>query len=153
MTFHFRRMDEASAQAIARWRYPGEFAFYDMEQDPEDLTELLAPRNWENHYFAVTDDDGGLVGFFSFEQLDDEISIGLGLRPDQTGKGLGRSFLDAGLDFARQRYAPAAFTLSVATFNQRAIRLYRRAGFEEVEVFQQETNGGVYAFLRMRRVA
>jgi ribosomal-protein-alanine N-acetyltransferase len=42
--------------------------------------------------------------------------------------------------------------LSVATFNQRAINVYRKAGFEDAEVFLHETNSGQHDFLRMTLV-
>jgi ribosomal-protein-alanine N-acetyltransferase len=153
MKFDFQPMDRDSARAIAGWHYDGIYAFYDMEQDLEDLEEFLDPRNWEDHYFAVSDDHGILIGFFSFEREKEVVIIGLGLKPDLTGKGLGRAFLEAGLGFARKRYRPLTFMLSVATFNQRAINVYRKAGFEDVEVFMNATNGGQYEFLRMARKA
>ncbi|MBN2556640.1 MAG: GNAT family N-acetyltransferase [Anaerolineales bacterium] len=153
MTFHIQPMDPASAAAIAAWHYEGPYAFYDMDQDPEDLAELLDPRSWKDRTYAVTDEQGELVGFFCFERERETVDVGLGLRPDCTGKGLGWAFLEAGLAFARETYAPKTFTLSVATFNQRAITLYRQAGFEDGEVFQQETNGGTFEFLRMARKA
>jgi ribosomal-protein-alanine N-acetyltransferase len=43
--------------------------------------------------------------------------------------------------------------LSVATFNQRAINVYRKVGFEDLEVFVNKTNSGQYEFLRMAREA
>jgi [ribosomal protein S18]-alanine N-acetyltransferase len=42
---------------------------------------------------------------------------------------LGLAYLQAGLAFATQRFTPRRFRLSVATFNERAIRVYERAGF------------------------
>jgi [ribosomal protein S18]-alanine N-acetyltransferase len=151
MRFEFKPMDEVCARAIAGWRYEGVYAFYDMDQDAEDLAELLNPRNWIDHYYAVTGEGGELVGFFSFEREQEAVIIGLGLRPDLTGGGWGRAFLEAGLEFAREKYKPVRFTLSVATFNQRAIKVYRKAGFADVEVYMNETNGGRYEFLRMAR--
>jgi ribosomal-protein-alanine N-acetyltransferase len=81
------------------------------------------------------------------------LQIGLGLHPERTGQGLGGAFLEAGLDFARSRFQPAQFVLSVATFNRRAITVYERAGFTAVRVFMHSTNGGDWEFVEMRRPA
>jgi len=39
----------------------------------------------------------------------------------------------------------------VAAFNRRAITVYERAGFREVERFEHFTNGGLHAFIRIAR--
>lgn len=153
MQFLFKPMDEPSAQAIAKWHYEGIYAFYDMDQDREDLEELLAPDNWPDKYYAVVNEGGELVGFFSFEPEDEALVIGLGLKPDCTGKGLGHAFVKAGLAYARQKFNPAAFRLDVAAFNRRAISVYEKLGFKSEGVFMRETNGGQVAFLRMVRKA
>lgn len=77
------------------------------------------------------------------------LDLGLGLRPDLTGQGLGPAFLAAGLAHAQAVYRPARFRLAVAAFNQRAIRLYEKAGFTRVRAFTQTTNGGHFPFLEM----
>jgi len=149
MKLRFMPMDEGVARAIAGWHYEGRYAFYDMEPDAVDLAELLDPRSWPERYYAVLDEQGDLVGFISFEREAGEVEIGLGLRPDLTGQGRGRAFLEAGLAFAREKFGPVAFRLSVATFNRRAIRVYHQAGFVDAGLFMNETNGGQYEFLRM----
>ena len=154
MQFKFILMDEGYARAIANWHYEGIYAFYDMDQDVEDLEELLNPHSCADQYYAVVNECDELIGFFSFNQ--DEIgavTIGLGLAPDHTGKGLGQAFVEAGLLHAREKYNPTIFCLNVATFNQRAIRVYERMGFQPGRVFMNETNGGQYEFLRMVRKA
>jgi [ribosomal protein S18]-alanine N-acetyltransferase len=61
-----------------------------------------------------------------------DLDYGLGLRPDLTGQGLGLEFFRAGLVFARERYQPQRVYLHVAAFNERARRVYERAGFSVV---------------------
>ena len=62
MQFGFKAMDESYAHAIANWHYEGIYAFYDMDQDIEDLEELLDPHSWTGKYYAVVDECGELIG-------------------------------------------------------------------------------------------
>ena len=72
----------------------------------------------------------------------------------ERGKGLGRAFINAGLAFGQEHFSVGVWSLSVATFNTRAIRLYEHVGFTPLTTFLQHTNGGEYEFLRMvRKVA
>ena len=136
--FSFRSMTEADAQAIAAWRYPDEYSFYDLTSDPGDLAELLNPVARADEYVAVDSSEGTLIGFFQYKRPHGtSLAIGLGLHPRWTGRGLGRRFLEAGLDYGRRRFAPEQFTLSVATFNRRAITVYERAGFATVRIFNR----------------
>ena len=61
------------------------------------------------------------------------------------------SFVGACLRFAAVTLGAQSYTLAVAAFNQRAITVYERAGFREVERFEHFTNGGLHAFIRMAR--
>ena len=152
--FHFTQLSQEDAEAIAEWRYPEPFSFYNWTADSEDLRELVDPSLRGQAYWAVKDDAGELVGHFSFKPKDEQtVEIGLGLRPDLTGRGLGGSFLDAGLDFARRRFTPERFVLAVATFNERAIKVYERAGFARGRVYMHTTNRAEWEFLEMSRTA
>ena len=85
----------------------------------------------------VADDDGRIVG-----------SIGIGLEPygvaefgmmlleTHRGQGLGRRLLDAAVDWAREVGAHKV-GLQVWPDNERAIGLYRSAGFEEEGVLRK----------------
>ena len=143
-------MTEADASAIAGWQYPGAFAFYDWGRDPDDLAELFDPAEWGRRYFAA-DAEGALAGFFVFKVDGATTDIGLGLRPDLTGQGLGAGFLDAGLRYAAARFGAERYTLSVAAFNGRAITVYERAGFVATERYEHWTNGRLHPFIRMAR--
>lgn len=149
----FRQMDDADANRVAGWRYEPPYDFYDPDTDPEDLAELLDAEGRRGVYFSVLEEGGDLVGFFQFEKSGAAVDLGLALRPDLTGKGLGMDFLAAGMEFARERFTPERFTLAVTTFNRRAIRVYERIGFRRGRVFMHETNGGEHEFLSMERKA
>jgi len=152
--FRFRPLTQADAEAIAGWRYPGEYAFYDWSADVDDERELLTPALRGDAYVAADDDDGELVGFFSFKHpAPGTVELGLGLRPDRTGRGLGEEFVEAGLEYARREYEPDRFTLAVATFNRRAITVYERTGFEAARTYLHRTNGSDWEFLEMQRPA
>ncbi|WP_338324993.1 GNAT family protein [Planococcus citreus] len=143
MDYIFQAMTQEQAEDIAAsWRYQGEYSFYDMNADPEDLEEFLDPEKREGVYFVVLSQNE-IIGFYSFQRPDQEtVDIGLGMKPELTGKGNGAAFLAAGLQFAETRYRPKNITLSVAAFNQRAITLYEKLGFRKVASFVQPTTGG-----------
>jgi ribosomal-protein-alanine N-acetyltransferase len=146
-------MTAVDAQAIAAWRYPPEYAFYDADADADDLAELLDPGGWGGRYFAVDEiATGGLGGFFEFKIVGGgAVEIGLGLRPDLTGRGLGADYLEVGIRFAEKSLGVTTFTLTVAAFNQRAITVYERAGFVKTERYEHFTNGAIHDFVRMQR--
>jgi len=150
--FTIRPMTAADAHAVAAWRYPGEYFFYDADADPDDLAELLDPAEWGQRYFAADEiAQHELAGFLVVKLTGRVAEIGLGLRPDLTGRGVGESFVRTGLRFASAALGAQSYTLVVAAFNRRAITVYERAGFQEVECFDHFTNGGLHAFIRMAR--
>ena len=163
MQFTFVPITEADVQDIKLWHYEEPYTVYDPSSDPEDdPSEMLDRRS---PYFAVRDEQGTLVGYFCFgtcaqpwshdepRLYSDEsiLDVGLGMRPDLTGKGIGLSFVNAGLNFAKEQFAPTMFRLYVLTFNKRAIRVYEHAGFEHVRTFVQKNVHGTNEFLEMRR--
>jgi len=146
-------MSQADAEEIAGWRYLPPYDFYDMDADQRDLTELLDRAGRGDRYYSAHNADRELIGFFELRSAGDTVVVGIGLRPDHTGRGLGQSFLETGLTFAREQFAPGHFKLSVAEFNLRAITVYERAGFVTTRSYMHETNGGLFSFVEMERPA
>lgn len=123
-----------------------------MTSDEDDLKEFLDPANWDGKYFAVLGSNKDLVGFFQFDFRHDVVEIGLGLKPELTGKGLGKGFVSAGLEYI-QKSNPGVrrVVLNVACFNERAVRLYKSLGFTVTNTKKVETNGSLYDFFTMEK--
>ena len=150
MSYRIKKITQEQAEDIAyNWHYEGDYSFYDMETDQEDLQAFLNPKIRGDSIFAVTK-NYELVAFFSITTVAERtMEIGLGMKPSLTGKGLGFDFLKNAIDFVMIYYPCEKITLSVATFNLRAIKLYRKVGFKDTHTYMQATNGGIYEFLKM----
>jgi ribosomal-protein-alanine N-acetyltransferase len=142
---------------LSTWRYDGLYAAYDFKF--WDLVGIFVSemtfRLLGNHlYYTAYDQQGELIGMFSFfPRGEHRLEVGLGMRPDQTGRGAGLGFVQAGLDYAKERYRPAYFQLNVANFNQRAYLVYLRAGFTPTGTMRRRVHGNVEDYTKMSRPA
>ncbi|MEP7022871.1 MAG: GNAT family N-acetyltransferase [Actinomycetota bacterium] len=140
----------AHADQIVTWRYPAPYDCYDMTgADPALLT---SPGSG---FYAVTDETG-LIGYRSFgldgrvpggEYDDSALDTGGGLRPDLTGRGLGREAIQTGVDFGQRQFAPQAFRVTIASFNLRAQRVVTALGFRRIGSLRATTDGTSYEIL------
>ncbi|PFG13730.1 GNAT family N-acetyltransferase [Bacillus sp. es.036] len=122
-----------------------------MDEDPEDLYEFREVAANNPHYWSVYRLDQ-FIGFFSYVlKSGNQVEIGLGMSPGLVGNGHGYEYLKAGIEKAIELYRPSSLVMSVADFNERAIKVYQRAGFQKNNSFQQHTNGGVYSFIKMQK--
>ena len=172
MQFQFTAMTLEYACCVLKWKYEGPYAFYDYDRSEE---HILDASQWGNTLFAVLDESARLVGELTLGFLDGEeewvsqadmnagqlegciLWIGFGMRPDLTGRGQGLSFVNACAEFAarftRERYQyPGEFIgLGVYQFNQRAIKVYERAGFVKFAERCPLINGQEYPSQRMKK--
>lgn len=163
MDFTIRAFTEIDADDIASWRYPAPYDVYDLTEDPSLESDIRDPERWGATWFAADDaETGALAGFLELVASESEtdagthveVEVGLGLRPDLTGQGIGASFVQAALAFSRERWQPSTFALDVFPWNERAICCYERAGFERGEVYVRTfPDGNEVKFLRMARPA
>ncbi|WP_102275364.1 GNAT family N-acetyltransferase [Cytobacillus massiliigabonensis] len=138
MQFYIRKMTEHFAIEILSWKYEAPYDFYNNDLCSENIRELL-----DDKYYAVINEKDQLFGFFcigSSAQVpigseygaytEDHIDIGLGMKPEFTGKGYGDSFFTYILEYIKKTYNDKNIRLTVAKFNHRAIHLYEKLGFK-----------------------
>jgi ribosomal-protein-alanine N-acetyltransferase len=149
MNLEFKEFTLQYIHEVVSWHYDGIYSFYDFPSE-EGLKTFLKPDS-KVKYFACLD-EGEMIGFYCYWFEDEDLGIGLGLRPDLTGKGLGKDFVTAGLDFGIKRlnYKGKNVKLMVVSFNERAIKLYKRLGFEETGRKVYNTTFGEKEFVTMR---
>jgi ribosomal-protein-alanine N-acetyltransferase len=116
--------------AVLQWQYEPPYDVYNPATNPDELQLLNDPAR-RSGLRAVVDREQ-LVGFFNFVPRGSEVHVGLALRPDLTGRGLGRDFVTCGLAYAREKWSPTSFRLWVRASNERAQRVYERSGFRTV---------------------
>jgi ribosomal-protein-alanine N-acetyltransferase len=160
---------EYAAHMVKTWKYEGEYSIYDYANE---ANHMLDPESWGTGVFAVLDPAGELIGELSIEFYDNkgnptdynlykdealinqrELWIGFGLRPDLVGQGQGSNFVTACIEYAAQTYPYRGeyIYLGVATFNQRAIKAYEKAGFEIFEHTVGDIGGQIFDCVSMRK--
>lgn len=153
MNYTIKKLTQSEALTIAyEWHYTPPYDFYDMEADEEDLAMFIdAEKRGESHFSLHA--SSKLVGFFSVGEENEKTGVlGLGMHPDMTGKGESKHFLQSILAYIKAHYDYDTLSLSVATFNARAIKAYKNVGFKKKSTFMQTTNGDVFEFVRMKRL-
>lgn len=154
MKFIFTTMNEKYADDIvSNWHYDDVYSFYDMAADKDDLRIFMDTNNWQDTIKAVLNENDELVGWASFYTENDEFWLSLGLRPDLTGQGLGEEFVSECIRYAISGYklTKHSIKLAVALFNQRAIKVYQRAGFLETNKTIRDTHMGKVDFIEMEK--
>ncbi|MCA1319026.1 GNAT family N-acetyltransferase [Bacillus tianshenii] len=145
MEFFSREMSRSDADEILSWRYDPPYELYNNEKSDEALLELL-----NGSYHSVYVGEESLFGYYchgdsakvpaghaSGAYMEDCLDIGLGMKPQLTGKGKGSLFLSFILDsLAQESSGQVVFRLTVASFNKRAITLYSNHGFVRRDVFE-----------------
>ena len=143
-------MTPAYAADIVTWRYPAPYGCYDMTG--ASAAFLVSA---EGGFYALVEGED-LIGFRSFGEDgrvpggkydSSALDTGGGLRPDLTGKGFGREAIGTGLAFGRREFAPAAFRVTVASFNERALRVVRSLGFQPAGSFLALSDARSYELL------
>lgn len=119
---------QEDAKTVCSWRYPPP---YDIYHYPEWETARaqhygMTDEETRRAEFYALKDGNNLTGFFRLTNHPDFVMIGLGLAPDQCGKGLGNQLMKAIQTVLKERYPGRPACLEVRTCNMRAIKCYKR---------------------------
>lgn len=140
-------MTDIHAAELCAWRYDAPYDVYNWpawEDMKKDGIEFGDPVLRDNQYAAVLGPGGPLIGFAQFFPLGPSVMrLGLGLRPDLCGQGLGRLLVRTVAEEALRRSPGAEVDLEVLAWNERAIRTYEKAGFRMEDTYMRPTKDGL----------
>jgi RimJ/RimL family protein N-acetyltransferase len=137
----FRRFDVSDAKSLVSWaRTPDELLQwvgprFTYPLDERQLTEYADTRGEHRHLISAASATSDVaVGHAELIVLPDHElgQIGrFGVAPEVRGRGVGTRLMDWLVSFAFDDLALHRLELVVFSFNERALRLYKRTGFRE----------------------
>lgn len=143
-------MNEQHAEEVCRWRYKPPYDVYNNE--PWETLKRLEiefgdPKLRKEQYAAIIDEhDGELVGYAQFFPIVGVTRLGLAMRPDLCGDGIGPSFVRLLVEEARRRKPQDEIDLEVLIWNIRARRAYEKADFKLTDTYERRTPDGPRQF-------
>ncbi len=143
-----RPFTEADAIAVSTWRYPAPYDVYN-EPDWETVLErgydVTDPKAREEQYRSLYVGEELVGNFrltFHYAEEGDYVMLGIGLKPDCCGKGMGREAMELVIAEAERRWPGELLRLVVRPFNKRAMKCYSKVGFVPVGTARMRTGDG-----------
>lgn len=152
LTFYVVPMESLHAREICEWEYSPPYNIYgwmSWEQMEALGVEFGDPLLRSEQYVSVVDEQGNLCGFAQLFPMEGVVRLGVGMRPDLCGNGMGQQFMQAIVQAALARYPDREIDLEVLTWNQRAIRAYQKSGFTITDTYERRTPTGNKPFYCM----
>ncbi|OQY48874.1 MAG: histidine--tRNA ligase [Anaerolineaceae bacterium 4572_78] len=154
----FLPITETHAWAITKWIYPPPYDMYNtnLAKIEESVQDFLNP---EYNYYVILEKSGKLVGYCCFgadsqvsdgDYSTDAIDIGIGIHPNLTGGGRGQNYVKAIVNFAQNTFKKKILRVTIAEFNQRALRVCQRIGFTPTQMFERKSDGKKFVVLTKR---
>ncbi|WP_438444899.1 GNAT family N-acetyltransferase [Gorillibacterium sp. sgz5001074] len=149
---HVVPMNIRHCQDICTWVYEPPYDIYQWNswaQMEEDAEEFADSQIRETQYICIMNEDDFLIGYAQLFPLVGVTRLGLGMRPELCGQGLGAAFIRTIVEEARRRRPEDEIDLEVLEWNERARRAYAKAGFVVTDRYERPTPKGPMEFLCM----
>jgi RimJ/RimL family protein N-acetyltransferase len=145
------------AEKIANWEYNKPYDIYNMNGDENTIKEII-----EDDYYSYIYNDI-IIGYFCYGKPaivpndnskdiyndDKYLDIGIGMNPKLCGKGKGYNFFKKSVETAYEIYEIKKYRLTVAKFNKRAIKIYKKYGFLKDKEFVKNSSSSDTTFITM----
>ncbi|AIY05673.1 hypothetical protein Plano_1708 [Planococcus sp. PAMC 21323] len=146
MRLNHIQMSRKIAVEILRWQYYSPYDFYNNELTEEAVAEMM-----DGSHYAIYNRTKELIGFFCIGESAQvpvgrrygiyergNIDFGIGMNPQLVGQGHGYGFCTYILEWIKQCSPNKPIRLTVARFNERAVALYEKLGFQAKNTFSSD---------------
>jgi [ribosomal protein S18]-alanine N-acetyltransferase len=140
------------ARDLLTWRYPPPYDIYNEAevsiQERENIVRFICDPI--NGYSAMLNAEGQFIGACSHgfdaqveggNYREEALDVGLGLKPDFTGRGFGPDVVYQILKYYQPQYRPKQFRATIAGFNRRSQRVFEKNGFQRIQSFNRPSDG------------
>lgn len=144
----YRPAEKKHAREFVQWVYESPYDVYNCP--PEEIDNVVQynidPRN---NVYAMLDQNEELMGYCSYgkdaqvpggDYSEEALDIGLMIKPELTGQGMGATFAKEVIRNGIAKYEPKKLRLTIAAFNKRAMRTWEKNGFEQNQTFERSIN-------------
>ncbi|GGO09792.1 GNAT family N-acetyltransferase [Saccharibacillus kuerlensis] len=149
--FEVHPMTAEEAEAVCGWVYEPPYDIYGWMpwEEVKKLEIEFGDPELRRQQYVTVHRDGTLCGFAQLFPLGGTTRLGIGMRPDFCGQGMGALFVHAVVEEALRRIPGQEIDLEVLTWNQRAIKAYQKAGFAITDLYERMTPDGMKPFYCM----
>lgn len=145
-------MNEEYARQITEWNYEGEYSDYNLPSYEECKNKkygITREDRWNNYIVYTINNE--VVFYSNMKEMDNnKLYIGVGLKPEYCGKGLGNFFLNDSINEMKKIYPEKTLFLEVRSWNKRAIKSYEKLGFKITNtVISKDRLGNDTEFIEM----
>ncbi|WDV47752.1 GNAT family N-acetyltransferase [Clostridiaceae bacterium M8S5] len=143
---------EKHAKTVCTWKYDKEFSVYDLPNWNISVNKNfgLTKEEIRKEQFLAFEASNELIAFGRIVRKNGKVSIGIGIKPNFCGQGLGKTIMKSILKEAEKRYPDDVISLEVRAFNKRATKCYTGVGFKvKKEYTKNNFNGEKDQFIYM----
>jgi ribosomal-protein-alanine N-acetyltransferase len=150
----FSAMGVEAARAICGWKYPSPYNVYTIDESDaiHQINYMVHPTN----KFQAIYHGSRLCGFMSVgkdahvmggDYREESLDIGMGLLPEIAGRGMDSWYVSKVIEHVKGEYDPKTMRVTIAEFNERAIRVWVKNGFQVTQRFRGGRDAQIFVVL------
>jgi len=145
LSISYRPAEKKHAREFVNWQYEPPYDVYNCP--PEEIGDAVQYNiDLKNNVYTMFNESDILIGYCSYgkdaqvpggDYNEEALDIGLMIKPDLTGQGMGAAFAKEVIRYGIAKYAPKKLRVTIAAFNKRAMRVWEKNGFQQTQNFKR----------------